>query len=92
MNAFFHIGPLVVTQYVANRDPNQLPMPEGEPPKKLGHKVKIPALTMAKWDWLQPYKTGAGTGSLEEEITYDAFNVGLTDERPKFEERPYKDI
>jgi hypothetical protein len=91
MDAFFHLGPLLVTQNVPEtKDTTTRPAKPGphDPPPAT---VKIPSLTVAKWDWLQPYvRDGADEKTeLENAIEYDTFAVAPVDVRARIEEGPF---
>jgi hypothetical protein len=89
MTAFFHMGPVVVTQDV----------PEYKPEYKLksnynlneattvpGSAVATPALPTADWNWLQPYTVETDG---QKETVFAPLGLGTTDSRPRFEEGPY---
>lgn len=102
MTAFFHYGPLLVTQPVPkNFDPNYL---AGLVPEVVDQtdRVAIPALKSAKWAWLQPYQVlptdrdddaGAedrGTDPVADKFTqYAALAVTPSDQKPRYEKGPY---
>lgn len=92
MTAFFHMGPLVVTQDVPEYDPNyklksdyKLKDAKTVP----GSAVGIPALAAADWDWLQPYVV---PGEGEDGRVFTPLGLGGTDTRPKFEQGPYTTV
>ena len=90
MTAFFHMGPLVVTQDVPPYDGKyklksdyKLRTAETIP----GSEFKIPALAAADWNWLQPYMPA--TGDDAGRTVFCPLALGGTDSRPKFENGPY---
>lgn len=105
MTAFFHLGPLVVTQDVPvyDRDyrltANYNLADEPVVPKSA---VGIPAMAAADWNWLQPYVDGTGrreqTGGREtasaagDTTAFMALGMGAIDNRPRFEKAPYNAI
>ncbi|KAA8903424.1 hypothetical protein FN846DRAFT_55200 [Sphaerosporella brunnea] len=92
MTAFFHMGPLVVTEDVPVYDEKLAPYKLKsnynlkESKTVPGSAVAIPALPAADWNWLQPYMA-AGEG--EDGRVFVPFSLGGTDGRPKFEMGPY---
>ncbi|KAF5856161.1 hypothetical protein ETB97_007818 [Aspergillus alliaceus] len=91
MTAFFHLGPIVVTDDVEKyntKDNEPLPPnykldPASDPTIK-GSAVGIPALQAGNWAWLQPFLKGSGT-----EQEYKALGLGKVDSGPRFEPGPY---
>lgn len=82
MTAFFHFGPLMVTDDVASYSP---PNPTAEATdESTTSAVKLPSLKVADWSWLQPYYPDAQTGS-----EFTPLDVGQIDSRPRYEKGPY---
>ncbi|MCJ1434525.1 hypothetical protein MMC27_003894 [Xylographa pallens] len=82
MTAFFHFGPLMVTDDVSpyQPTPNQrVAATDDSTPA-----VKLPSLKVADWSWLQPYYPDPQTGS-----EFAALKVGQIDSRPRYERGPY---
>jgi hypothetical protein len=89
MDAFFHMGPLLVTQDVPTAPSKKTTSSEADNPPTFA--VKIPSLTVAKWDWLQPYaKPEADEKTeLEKAIDYKVFPVAQVDLKARIEKGPY---
>lgn len=94
MTAFFHLGPIVVTEDVEkyNTEENKaLPVdykldPANDPTIK-DSAVGMPALQTGNWAWLQPYLKNAESGQ-----EYRALGLGKVDSAPRFESGPYTAI
>lgn len=94
MTAFFHMGPVMVTQDVPDYQKKykltadyDLTKPDMVVP---GSAVAIPALGVADWDWLQPYIDPEET--VNDGRVYTPLGVGKLDNRPRFEKAPYTAI
>ncbi|KAK6524175.1 hypothetical protein TWF694_005835 [Orbilia ellipsospora] len=86
MTAFFHFGPLMVTNDV----PAQPPPPNlsGDPtPEDKPSGVKLPSVKVAEWNWLQPYFSNPTAGS-----EFTPLGVAQVDSRPRYEKGPYTAI
>lgn len=87
MTAFFHFGPLLVTDDVPQFNKNDRITAQNYntlPTKTLRNQVKLPALNAADWSWLQPY--------VDENSRPDAFmalSIGKVDAKVKYEKGPY---
>jgi len=87
MTAFFHFGPLLVTDDVPkfNKDDRITDQNYDKlAGKTLDNQVALPALSAADWSWLQPY--------VDENSQPDAFmalSIGKLDSRVKYTKGPY---
>ncbi|KAF8441171.1 hypothetical protein BGX38DRAFT_824376 [Terfezia claveryi] len=80
MTAFFHIGPLIVTQDVPAFDSNYQLRGQYDLDRLVpGEKIAMPALKTAEWAWLQPY----------DKDRYMPLDIGTLDQRPRLEKGPY---
>lgn len=92
MTAFFHMGPLVVTQDVPDYDPNYKLKSDyklKDAATVPGSAVAIPAMATADWNWLQPYVV---PGEGEDGRVFVPLGLGGTDSRPRFEQGPYTSV
>ncbi|KAH8693994.1 hypothetical protein BGW36DRAFT_430016 [Talaromyces proteolyticus] len=91
MTAFFHLGPIVVTDDVEKYNtkeneplpPNYKFDPANDPTIK-NSAVGMPALQTGSWAWLQPFLKDRDT-----EQEYKALEPGKVDSGPSFERGPY---
>ncbi|MCJ1355361.1 MAG: hypothetical protein MMC33_005352 [Icmadophila ericetorum] len=93
MLAFFHTGPLIITQDVPPYVPNNT-VPQN-------NAIAIPAVGAAQWEWLQPYDVPAGSttaiddnpvtpaGTEVPPPTYMGLGLAKVDTVPRFENAPY---
>lgn len=90
MTAFFHFGPLLLTDDVPTYDEDHRLEPDYQltPPAKDQtvplSAIKIPALSVADWSWLQPYVDEHGDPE-----AFMALGLGQLDSKPKFDKGPY---
>ncbi|KAH7110820.1 hypothetical protein B0J11DRAFT_473640, partial [Dendryphion nanum] len=116
MTTFFHMGPVIVPSDVPKFDPLQELTDEytlrkdanGKTKdftyKGVGDSVAIPALKMAEWSWLQPYRNNPKPRESKDdnpnaddpdpsktigELSYMALPLGVMDSKPRFENGPY---
>jgi hypothetical protein len=90
MTAFFHFGPLLITDDVPKFDETHrlqrqyfLTPPDQDQTVK-GSPIPLPSLATADWSWLQPYVDDKG-----QKEQYMALSIGKLDTRPKYEKGPY---
>ncbi|KAH8702290.1 hypothetical protein BGW36DRAFT_372532 [Talaromyces proteolyticus] len=101
MTAFFHFGPLVVTDDVAGFDADkqlEYDYKLSDERQQMAGTVKLPSLAVAEWSWLQPYPDSANSatsrntnyndGDDEDTEKYMAFSVGKIDPVPTWEKGP----
>jgi hypothetical protein len=94
MTAFFHMGPIIVTEDVQQYydpkkalSPNYKLDPPDEDDTVKSSAVGIPSLPIASWAWLHPF---VNPDSKAQE--YMALGLGKVDSRPKYEKGPYTAI
>lgn len=94
MTAFFHLGPMIVTEDVEKYRNEGKPLssdyrlndPALDPTIK-GSAVAMPSLQTGNWAWLQPFAKDSAT-----DPEYKSLGLGKLDCRPKFERGPYTAI
>ncbi|KAI0436967.1 hypothetical protein F4803DRAFT_556483 [Xylaria telfairii] len=104
MTTFFHMGPIIIPSDVPSFDGKQeltdeytlRKDPDGKTKdftyKGPGDPVAVPALKMAEWSWLQPYRDGPKANEDIGELSYMALPLGVVDSKPRFEKGPYTAI
>lgn len=95
MTAFFHLGPIVVTEDVEKYRTAGKALSgdytlgnEKEYPTLKEQAVGMPSLQTGNWAWLQPY---AGS-TPDSQAEYKPLGLGRVDGRPKFQPGPYTAI
>ncbi|KAF3906785.1 hypothetical protein AA313_de0207401 [Arthrobotrys entomopaga] len=85
MTAFFHFGPLMVTNDVPAQPAPRLSGDATSEDNTAG--VKLPSVKVAEWNWLQPYFSDPTTGS-----EFTPLGISQVDSRPRYEKGPYTAI
>lgn len=93
MTAFFHTGPLTLTDGVLAYDPNRrltTKSMKDRPPNN----ISIPALGEGDWNWLQPYVDPEAGESLTEPTVFNSFGIEQKGDimKPGFQKGPYTAI
>lgn len=93
MTAFFHMGPMMVTEGIPMYDKDfklesNYDLKKIKPPIAT---VPIPALGLADWNWLQPYIDTTDETEKDGRV-FMALGLGKLDNRPRFEKSPYSAI
>ncbi|KAJ1323712.1 hypothetical protein MN608_10957 [Microdochium nivale] len=95
MTAFFHVGPLNLTEDVGEYIPADL-LTQANARDEPRRSVRIPALPAGDWSWLQPYVMDpiAAAAADEEVPTFNAYGVDQRGDinKPGFQEAPYTAI
>lgn len=94
MTAFFHLGPIIVTEDVEKYRNQGKPLPSDYrldnpalDPTIPNSAVGMPSLQTGNWAWLQPFTEDGKT-----DPEYKSLGLGKLDNRPKFERGPYTAI